>query len=43
MFNAFNRVLFGGPAANINNSNFGQVSSQANAPRNGQMAAKFYF
>jgi hypothetical protein len=43
MFNAFNRVLFGGPAASINNSNFGQVSSQANAPRNGQMAAKFYF
>jgi len=43
LFNAFNRVLFGGPAASINNSNFGQVSSQANSPRNGQLAAKFYF
>ena len=43
LFNAFNRVLFGGPATSINNSNFGQVNSQANAPRNGQIAAKFYF
>ena len=43
LFNAFNRVLFAGPAASINNSNFGQVSSQANSPRNGQIAAKFYF
>jgi hypothetical protein len=43
LFNAFNRVLFAGPAASINNSNFGQVNSQANAPRNGQIAAKFYF
>jgi hypothetical protein len=43
MFNAFNRVIFGAPAASINNSNFGQVSSQANSPRNGQLAAKFYF
>ncbi|MDQ2774409.1 MAG: carboxypeptidase regulatory-like domain-containing protein [Acidobacteriota bacterium] len=43
MFNAFNRVVFGGPATNINSSNFGQVSSQGNSPRNGQVAAKFYF
>jgi hypothetical protein len=43
LFNAFNRVLFGSPATSINNSNFGQVNSQANAPRNGQLAAKFYF
>jgi hypothetical protein len=43
MFNAFNRVVFGSPASNINNSNFGQVTSQANTPRNGQAALKFYF
>ena len=43
MFNAFNRVVFGGPASNINNSNFGQVTSQANTPRNGQVALKFIF
>ena len=43
MFNAFNRVVFGGPASNLNNSNFGQITSQGNAPRNGQAALKFYF
>jgi outer membrane receptor protein involved in Fe transport len=43
MFNALNRVIFGGPATNINNANFGQVTSQANGPRNGQIAGKFYF
>ena len=43
MFNAFNRVVFGSPAANVNNSNFGQVTSQGNAPRNGQVALKFVF
>jgi len=43
MFNAFNRVTFGGPATNINNANFGQVTSQSNGPRNGQIAGKFYF
>lgn len=43
MFNAFNRVIFGGPATNINDANFGQVSSQANGPRNGQFAFKLNF
>lgn len=43
MFDSFNRVIFGGPATNINNANFGQVTSQSNAPRNGQIAGKFYF
>jgi hypothetical protein len=43
MFNAFNRTVFGSPATRINNANFGQVSSQGNIPRNGQIAAKFYF
>ena len=43
MFNGFNRVVFGAPASNVNNANFGQVTSQANSPRNGQVALKFYF
>jgi hypothetical protein len=43
MFNGFNRVVFGGPATNVNNANFGQVTSQANGPRNGQFALKFNF
>jgi hypothetical protein len=44
MFNAFNRVVFGSPSGtNVDNANFGQVTSQGNSPRNGQIAAKFYF
>jgi hypothetical protein len=44
MFNAFNRVIFSSPSGtNIDNANFGQVTGQANSPRNGQIAAKFYF
>ncbi|HVT91919.1 MAG TPA: carboxypeptidase regulatory-like domain-containing protein [Bryobacteraceae bacterium] len=43
MFNGFNRVVFAGPASNLNSANFGQVSSQGNVPRNCQVAAKFYF
>jgi len=43
LFNAFNRVVFGGPATNINNANFGQVTGQANGARNGQLAGKFYW
>lgn len=44
MFNVFNRVRFGGPATNVNDPfNFGKISSQANAPRDGQLALKFNF
>ena len=43
MFNAFNRTVFSSPATDINSANLGQVSSQGNIPRNGQIAAKFYF
>ncbi len=44
MFNAFNRVVFASPSGtNFDNANFGQVTSQGNSPRNGQIAAKFYF
>ncbi len=44
LFNAFNRVIFGGPATNFSDpSNFGKVTGQANSPRNGQFALKLNF
>ena len=44
MFNAFNRTVFSSPSGtNTDNANFGQVTGQGNLPRNGQIAAKFYF
>jgi hypothetical protein len=44
MFNAFNRVRFGGPATNVSDRfNFGKVTSQANGPRIGQFALKLNF
>ena len=42
-FNAFNRVVFGAPVSNLSASNFGRVTSQANAPRQGQVAARIDF
>jgi hypothetical protein len=42
-FNAFNRVVFGAPAANISATNFGRVSSQANNPRQGQVSLRVEF
>jgi hypothetical protein len=42
-FNAFNRVVFGAPVGNISAANFGRVTSQANAPRQGQVAARIDF
>jgi hypothetical protein len=42
-FNVFNRVVFAAPASNVSNSNFGRVSSQANNPRQGQLALKLEF
>ncbi len=42
-FNVFNRVVFGAPASNISASNFGFISSQSNAPRQGQMALRLEF
>jgi hypothetical protein len=44
MFNAFNRVEFGNPASNIGNpETFGRITSQANTPRNMQIALKVTF
>ena len=38
-FNIFNRVVFGGPAANINAAaTFGRIGGQSNSPRNIQLA-----
>ena len=42
-FNAFNRVQFGNPNANINSSAFGVISSQQNMPRNLQLGLRVLF
>lgn len=43
-FNIFNRVVFGGPATNVNSPNtFGIIGGQSNTPRVIQLAAKFIF
>ena len=42
-FNVLNRVQFGNPNTQVGNNNFGVVSSQANAPRQMQMAVKMLF
>ncbi|MBL8220895.1 MAG: TonB-dependent receptor [Bryobacterales bacterium] len=42
-FNLFNRVRFGGPSANLNAGNFGQVVSQGNTPRQMQFGLKLYW
>jgi hypothetical protein len=42
-FNVFNRVVFGGPQANLNSNTFGVISSQANAARQMQGGLKLYW
>jgi hypothetical protein len=42
-FNAFNHAQFAAPNATLGNSNFGTITSQANSPREIQMALKLYF
>ena len=43
-FNTFNRVILGGPNTDITNpSGFGQITGQANGPRNAQIVAKINF
>ncbi len=42
-FNLFNRVQFAAPAMTVGQQNFGQITSQANAPREAQLALKLYF
>jgi hypothetical protein len=42
-FNALNHPQFAAPGTTVNSANFGVVSSQANFPREVQMALKLYF
>ncbi len=43
-FNLFNRVVFGGPSANLNApATFGKIGGQANSPRNIQLGLKYVF
>jgi hypothetical protein len=41
--NAFNHVQFSGPHTTVGASNFGTITSQANIPRQGQVALKAIF
>lgn len=42
-FNLFNNVVFNPPDANISDTQYGQVTSQWNTPRQLQMSLKFYY
>jgi hypothetical protein len=42
-FNLFNRVIWGAPVTNFSSAAFGQISSQANTPRQMQIGLKFYW
>jgi Predicted outer membrane protein len=42
-FNAFNHPVFGDPNTTVGNVNFGRVTSQANSPRQIQLALKVIF
>jgi hypothetical protein len=41
--NAFNHPVWGAPIGNPTNSDFGKITSQANLPRNVQLALRFVF
>jgi len=43
LFNAFNRTVFAAPQANFSNAQFGRISGQQNAPRQGQVALRVEF
>jgi hypothetical protein len=42
-FNALNRVQFGPPDTNVGDATFGQITSQANLPRQVQIGLKLYY
>jgi hypothetical protein len=42
-FNVFNRVQFGTPGKVFNSTTFGQIGSQANLPRQIQLALKLFW
>jgi len=43
IFNLFNNVVFGGIKTTVGDSNFGEVTDQANSSRDIQLAARFQF
>jgi len=43
MFNAFNHVQFGSPDTKVTDASFGQITSQANSPRQVQFGLKLLF
>jgi hypothetical protein len=43
VFNALNRVQFAAPDTNAGDATFGQISAQANQPRQVQLGMKLYF
>jgi len=43
MFNAFNHVQFGSPDTGVTDSTFGQITSQANTPRQVQFSLKLLY
>jgi hypothetical protein len=42
-FNLFDRVVWGAPVTNFSSATFGQISSQANTPRQMQIGLKLYW
>ena len=42
-FNLLNRVVWGAPVTNFSNNTFGQITSQANTPRQVQLGIKMYW
>ena len=43
VFNALNRVQFAAPDTNVGDATFGQITAQANQPRQVQLGLKLYF
>jgi hypothetical protein len=42
-FNVFNRIQFAPPDTNVGDATFGQITAQANQPRQVQIGLKLYF
>jgi hypothetical protein len=42
-FNVFDRIVWGGPNTDLNNARFGEVTSQANSPRQMQLGFRLYW
>ena len=42
-FNVFNRIVWGAPNTNLNDTNFGRITTVANSPRQMQLGIKLYW